>query len=72
MVKGKVLWNRKWVKKPRFNIGDMVKFPWLKSDKKYPITKKSYRGPPQNTWVYKVNGKWWNETSIAKRRTKKK
>lgn len=65
------IYDGKRVKKAKYKIGDMVKFPWLKSDKKYPITKKKYRFAPQNTWVYKVNGKWWNESSIAKRRTKK-
>lgn len=65
------IYDGKQVRKPKYKIGDMVKFPWLNSDKKHPIKFMKYRGPPQNTWVYKVNRKWWNESSIAKRRTRK-
>ena len=66
----KVMWDRKLVKAPKYKMGDMVKFGWTKSDQKYKITKTQYRGPPMNTWVYKVNGKWWNESSVCKRRSK--
>ena len=64
------IYDGKKVKKAKYRLGEKVKFSFLKSDKKYPITKKEYRFH-EKTWAYKVNGKWWNEKSICKRRRKK-
>jgi len=47
----------------KFNIDDEVKIKPTNDNKIYKVELKQFRDE-DNIWAYKVNNKWWNETSL--------
>ena len=55
----------KKVKSPKFKIGTIVYKNFLKTKTPYKVSKREWR-EDEHTWAYKVDQKWWSESSITK------